>query len=73
MNGFNCVESSPEYHAARCNWLKTGACSTRADRVRECARPERENEFWIDRDTWCVLIGCPDSYHFNNWTSIISL
>ncbi|KEH34946.1 hypothetical protein MTR_3g074680 [Medicago truncatula] len=34
--------SHPECHAARCNWLKTGACNTRADRAHECSEARRE-------------------------------
>jgi hypothetical protein len=34
---------------------------------------EREYALWIMGDTWLILIGCLDFYHFNNFNSIISL
>ena len=46
---------------------------TRGQRRVRLQEVERETEFWIDGDTCQILIGCPDSYHFKHWTSIISL
>jgi len=47
MNPFNTIETCTGCHAALLHWPKPGACSTRADKERECAEDgERKRILW---------------------------
>jgi len=73
MKQLNNVEPAPDVRVARFRWTKTArvqhALQARVVRL----EAEREDVLWIVCDTWLNLIGCSDFYHFNYWTSIISL
>ena len=47
LNAFNTVEPCRICRVSRLNWTKYGACSTRADKERECAEDgERKRILW---------------------------
>ena len=73
LKQLNNVEPATDVRVARFGWTKM-ACVQHAPQARVVRfEAEREYALWIVCDTWLNLIGCSDSYHFNNWTSIISL
>jgi len=73
LNTFNTLKPSDRGTRGEQLLGKHGACATRTDRREWDCRRRREDDVWISDDTWLILIGCLDFYHFNNFNSIISL
>jgi len=66
LNGFNTFNLTPKGHVSRFGWPETARAAHAGPAAREAAGSgERETVFWITWDTCSVMIGCPDSYHFN--------